>query len=173
MSLGLTSPKIELRATSSADLSEAAVKQMMAEMGFYDSEWNENGQGFANQFAPVERQGESLIIDENSGLTWQQSGSDEEMLFKDVQKYIRSLNHQKFASYNNWRLPTLEEAMSLMEPTKNKDGLNINPIFDSEQMWIWTADKETASRAWHVHFYVGNCVFGGGIGSYAHVRSVR
>ncbi|GJQ57902.1 MAG: hypothetical protein SCALA701_07030 [Candidatus Scalindua sp.] len=32
---------------------------------------------------------------------------------------IITLNIEKFVGYNNWRLPTLEEAKSLIEPKEN------------------------------------------------------
>jgi hypothetical protein len=51
----------------------------------------------------------------------------------------------------------LEEAMSLMEPKKSKDGLYIDAIFDNTQRWIWTADTRSASAAWGVIFGSGYC----------------
>ncbi|NIT59792.1 MAG: hypothetical protein GWN00_27310 [Aliifodinibius sp.] len=35
--------------------------------------------------------------------------------------------------------------------------MHIELIFDETQWWIWTADKESASRAWVVGFGYGNC----------------
>jgi len=61
-----------------------------------------------------------------------------------------------FAGFD-WRLPTLEEAMSLMKPVQNETGLFIDPLFDRTQEWIWTADKVSASRAWYVYFIIGHC----------------
>lgn len=48
--------------------------------------------------------------------------------------------------------------MSLMEPEKKND-LYINPIFDDEQRWIWTADafKGAAGEQWVVGFNFGLC----------------
>ena len=54
---------------------------------------------------------------------WQQSGSSERMQFEDAKKWITELNLKGFAGFNDWRLPTLEEAMSLMEP-EQKNGNN-------------------------------------------------
>jgi len=59
---------------------------------------------------------------------------------------------------SDWRLPTLEEAMSLMEPGKREHGLFIEPIFAGAQRWIWTADKASASAAWDVYFNNRNCM---------------
>jgi hypothetical protein len=76
-----------------------------------------------------------------------------------------------FAGYRDWRLPTLEEAMSLMEPERKE--LYINPVFDNRQRWIWTADLYSASVAWFVSFYLGHCIsLDIGIYDY-HVRAVR
>ena len=76
---------------------------------------------------------------------------------KEAQNYIQILNYKKYAGYSDWRFPTLEEAMSLVEPTENKDRYLINPIFDKKQWWIWTADKESGWPKWVVNFREGYC----------------
>jgi hypothetical protein len=68
-------------------------------------------------------------------------------------------------------LPTLEEAMSLMEPVINR-GLYIDAQFDAVQRWIWTSDFENVEIAWVVVFYNGYCVRGQKDSSYS-VRVVR
>jgi len=93
------------------------------------------------------------VIDHATGLTWQQSGSKETMSFAEAEKYIQKLNGQEYAGHNDWRLPTLEEAMSLMEPSTKNGDLYIDPVFDKTQRWIWTADKREAGVAWVVSFH--------------------
>ncbi len=88
---------------------------------------------------------------------WQQSGSDKDITYKKTKSYIMALNRQSFTGYSNWRLPTLGEAMSLMEPKKNSDNLYIDSRFDSKQKWIWTSDLYDASIAWVVNFNSGYC----------------
>jgi hypothetical protein len=43
-----------------------------------------------------------------------------------------------------------------MEPKRSKkEGLDINPVFDLRQNWIWTADTHSAYFAWRVGFISG------------------
>ncbi len=88
---------------------------------------------------------------------WQQSGSVKDISYDDVEKYVAQLNSDQFAGHDDWRLPTMEEAMSLMEPTEISSGMHIDPVFDNTQRWIWTSDTNEVSLAWLVNFLSGNC----------------
>jgi hypothetical protein len=122
-----------------------------------------------------EDQGE-VVVDHATGLMWQKSGSPNFMTYQEAQAYIEQLNTQKFAGYSDWRLPTIPELMSLLEPEKQSNDLYINPIFDAEQWWCWSADRRikgesSPGAAWRVYFDVGS-VYWGSLNSY-YVRAVR
>ena len=151
------SASMPLRSQPLDNLSGDAVKKMLKGKGFFDSSDNKQGKGVQHQYEKVERDGESLVIDHATGLTWQQSGSSSELTYAAAEKYVRDLNAKKFAGFNDWRLPTLEEAMSLME-SRERDDLYIDPVFDRTQRWIWTADKaDSAGVAWVANFNLGYC----------------
>lgn len=151
-------PPRRLRSEATDNLSEEAVKSMLQEQGFFDVRQHWVGRGLLHQYEEIKRQGQKLVIDHSTGLTWQQSGSPETMTFKEAQKYIQKLRDKKHAGYSDWRLPTLEEAMSLMEPKKSEHGLYLDRFFDQTQVWIWTEDKKSApSTAWFVLFNNGYC----------------
>ncbi len=97
------------------------------------------------------------------------------MIFEDAEKFIETLKGNRFAGYKDWRLPTLEEAMSLMEPSKNEEGLYINSVFDKKQWWIWTMDefKGELRAVWIVDFSVGYCSWNSINYSDTFVRAVR
>lgn len=167
-------PILQLRSQPQINFSRDDVQKMLKEWGFYDAYKNENGKGASHEYEAIERQGQKLVIDHATGLTWQKSGSVKYMTFAEAEKFIQKLNQQKFAGYDDWRLPTLEEGMSLMEPTK-RNGLYIDPTFDETQRWIWTADKPPAGVAWAADFHGGVCdimdrhyLYGS-----SHVRGVR
>ena len=99
--------------------------------------------------------GDSVVIDHATGLMWHQSGSSNYMRWNSARDWIRNLNRIGYAGYKEWRLPTLEEAVSLLEADRKND-LYIDPIFNNEQWGIWTGDKHGSSGDWSVYFSLGN-----------------
>ncbi|MCA9401468.1 MAG: DUF1566 domain-containing protein, partial [Candidatus Omnitrophica bacterium] len=167
-----------LRSSPIAKLEPKQVKAMLFEKNFYCSkesltkDWCNPSGGGMEHFFRKEKGGE-VVDDYATGLIWEQSGS-EEMNYENTEKYIKQLNRKGFSGFNDWRLPTLEEAMSLMERVKKGGGLYIDPVFSKEQGWIWTADRYSASLAWSVGFHYGYC-FHDPVANSSHacVRAVR
>jgi hypothetical protein len=153
-------------------VSTGQAQEMIKRLGFFDSSWNKSGRGIVHVYVAYVRDNQKLVLDLTTGLTWQQSGTPDSKNYAEAEKYVRELNAQRFAGYNDWRLPTLEEAMSLMEREKKNGDLYIDPVFDRTQRWIWTADKESAGRAWRVGFNYGYCVHYG-LDDATFVRAVR
>jgi hypothetical protein len=118
---------------------------------------------------------DKVVIDHATGLMWQQSGSAKWMLRKDVKGYLDDLNRNHYCGYSDWRLPTVEELASLLEPTGENKGLYIDPIFDPQQEIGWTADWVNSSHAWAVSFLGGIImeVWHGGVANPLYVRAVR
>lgn len=61
---------------------------------------------------------EKVVIDHASNLMWHQSGSTNGMNWENAHRWIERLNTKGYAGYHDWRLPTVEEATSLLEPSK-------------------------------------------------------
>ncbi len=167
--LGVEPPKLR---SEPQTLSVDQVKTMLAEVGLFDSDWNKKGRGVSTALMPLEANGEKLASDLASGLTWQQGGSSDTMNYTNAEEYVEKLNRDKVAGFDDWRLPTLEEAMTLMEPEKKNGDLYIDPAFDQKQSWIWTADKRDASVVWVVFFDFGVCSYVRVVSDY-YVRAVR
>jgi len=114
---------------STAFLSSEKVTALLTDKNLYDRFRNPQATGADNQFDLQRINGDSVVIDRAIDLTWQQSGSGYTMNYESAQVYIDSLNSVGFASYDDWRLPTLEEAMSLMEPQPQNGDLYIDAVF--------------------------------------------
>ncbi|MFQ5630538.1 MAG: DUF1566 domain-containing protein, partial [bacterium] len=100
-----------------------------------------NGGGIAHQYE-LQQNGQ-VVFDAATGLWWQQSGSRDKMTFSKTKRFADELCKNKFAGFSDWRLPTLEEAMSLMEKENMNGDLHIDPVFDKAQSWIWTSDNSS------------------------------
>jgi len=131
-----------------ARVSVHEVEKITKERGFFDIRSNPEGR-FYNDLT---ENGNNTVTDRVTGLTWQKGGSTERIPRRkkvwstssiDATSYIWNLNRERFGDISAWRLPTLEEVMSLLEPTK-KEGLYIDPIFERTQDTIWTSDDEDA-----------------------------
>ncbi|MFQ5822154.1 MAG: DUF1566 domain-containing protein [Candidatus Heimdallarchaeota archaeon] len=150
--------KFKLRYRPLHELSRADIQKMLNERDFFDSELNEQGNGLQQNLELVTSREQTVIKDHTVGLIWQFSGSEKPLAKEEIEIYIEKLNSEKFGNYNNWRLPTLEEAMSLMVPERMSGDLYISPLFDQTQSRIWTADKENpVSLNWVVYFNYGTC----------------
>ena len=147
--------KTSLRDKTEKGLSPETVQIMLRNKGIFDSRRNPSGPGISHKYEA--QSGGTVVYDHASGLRWQQSGSQSDMNYERAKNYISELNHEQFAGYTDWRLPTLEEAMSLMEPTQKNSDLHIDQIFDPCQMRIWTSDFRRDSMSWVVRFDAGYC----------------
>ncbi|MGH7455338.1 MAG: DUF1566 domain-containing protein, partial [bacterium] len=112
---------LPLRSQPEETLSGEAVKAMLKQYDFYCAEhslskdWSHpQGKGINHKYE-VQQQGK-VVVDHTTGLMWQQSGSPQFMTHENAEDYVAQLNKDRFAGFGDWRLPTLKEAMSLMEP---------------------------------------------------------
>lgn len=137
-------------------LSDREAKLMVLEYNFVDLRCNPYGRGFANKFKEKEIEGDDVIIDEAASLMWLLGGSLEMMNFYEAKSWIKALNLKGYAGFHDWRLPTLEEALSILERRKQNNDLYINFLFSSNQKYIWTSDSvKNQSKAWFVFFHSG------------------
>ncbi len=125
-----------------------------------------------NQFEEVKANNGIVLIDHATNLMWEKSGSDKSMNYENAKKYIEKLNHGQYAGYKDWCLPTLKQAITLLEQEGDSVKLYIDPGFNKQQEMIWTSDKTNASRAWVVFFSYGHC-YSNNFSYLAFVRAVR
>lgn len=139
-----------LRSTAAA-LSDGEVDAMLTRLNLYESDRNPAGTGISHRYKPQVIGDAVVVVDGATGLMWQKGQSDDAMGLQDADAYIAALNEQKYGGFTDWRLPTLEEAMSLVEPKKSGE-LHIAQLFKPEAIRIWTSDREANGPN---HFEIG------------------
>ncbi len=132
-------------------LSIVEAKMMIKGKGFFDKYWNKSG-SFDNQYESKKIKNEKIVIDHATGLIWHQSGSMDFLNLTEAGEWLDELNVSKYAGINTWRLPTLEEALSLLENKKMNGNLYIAPLFNSWQWCILTGDSLDSTISWLVAF---------------------
>lgn len=116
--------------------------------------------------------GDRVVVDHITSLMWHQSGAVTPMTWREAKLWVSDLNSREYAGYHDWRLPALDEAVSLLEMSKKNGDLYIDSIFDNKQRWIWTGDSYVADdAAWGVYFTYGLVAWYGE--NYFCVRPVR
>jgi hypothetical protein len=91
------------------------------------------------------------VTDLVTGVMWQRGGCDITAI-RQMHNHIQELNRQGFAGHSDWRLPTLEEAMALLEPARNASGLYLHPCFAAAQPFIFLADERRPGGYWFIDF---------------------
>lgn len=95
------------------------------------------------------------VSDKTTGLLWQQSGSEYPMTWDKAHAYIEKLNEIAYGGRNNWRLPTIDELMSLLARTPRGKEYCIEPLFDQNKKWLWSCDRRSFISAWYVSVDLG------------------
>lgn len=166
----LVSRSVQLRAAPAAVSVEQA-RAMVAQHNFFHTRWN--AAGSAAVLAPERKLlGTDVVVSETHyRLMWQQRASPRPLDHDRARAYVEELNARRFAGFNDWRLPTLEEAMTLMGSGTAED-CHLHKLFDRSGPIMHTADTTDSGRNWIVYFCDGIAV-PERAGFNAQVRAVR
>jgi hypothetical protein len=115
---------------------------------------------------------DKVVIDHATGLMWHQNGSESFMKKDKITKWIDDLNLLGYAGYKDWRLPTVEEAASLLESEEKYGGIYVDTVFDKKQTWLWTGDNYHSDAVWVISTCFGS-VFWSNYSTYYSIRPVR
>lgn len=133
-------------------LSPGAATALVVRMGFHEARRNPTGRGPDHRYR-IEPIGDCVVVvDDALGLMWERDGAGP-MTFGEARIYPDRLNAERRAGYGDWRLPTVEEAMALVEPTPAQDGFSFDPAFDRHANYVWISDQATDDRAWMVRYH--------------------
>ena len=94
----------------------------------------------------------------------------------DTEDFINALNNSSFGGYSDWRLPTLNELVTLTDYTHYAPAINTT-VFPATASYNWSYWSSTSKitnggSAWYINIYYG-VDYTGGKGSSYYVRAVR
>ncbi len=121
-----------------------------------DKYYNAKGD-YKNSYKLKVVKGSKVVVDKASGLMWMQDGSADYHVFGEVEKWVTGLRQRGYAGYHDWRLPTVNEAATLLENKEASGSLYIDSIFSGKQPYIWTGDVSAKKgHRWALDFYGGD-----------------
>jgi len=129
--------------------------------------------------------GDGTISDSQANLMWKKDDSFKEYGYGinwfEAQDYCEMLNEKKFAGYDDWRLPSGEEAKSVFSFTQSntdKDGAetHISELFEpggGHNTWTYEEKPDYEQYAQKFSFITGNDMWEHKDNEYSHCRVTR
>ena len=129
--------------------------------------------------------GDGTISDTRSNLMWKKDDSFKEFGYGinwfEAQDYCEMLNEKKYAGYDDWRLPSGEEAKSVFSFTQSnidKDGAetHISDLFEpggGHNTWTYEEKPDYQQYAQKFSFVTGNEMWEHKDNEYSHCRVTR
>jgi serine/threonine-protein kinase len=100
-------------------------------------------------------QEDGTILDETTHLLWEKGGTPYPGPWQEAHAHVNGLNRRCFAGYSDWRLPTVDELMSLFRADMSPGQFCLEPVFDPVQQRIWSADRKSYVAAWYADADMG------------------
>ncbi|MCR4321310.1 MAG: DUF1566 domain-containing protein [Candidatus Brocadiaceae bacterium] len=100
--------------------------------------------------------GNAAVLDKETGLVWEKSPDTTTRTWTNAVYYAYNKN---VGGRGGWRLPTVEELRSLIDPTQSSPALpSGHPFTNVQSNGYWSATTNASSylNAWHVLFSDGN-----------------
>ena len=129
--------------------------------------------------------GDGTISDTQANLMWKKDDSFKEYGYGinwfEAQDYCEMLNEKQFAGYDDWRLPSGEEAKSVFSFTQSntdKDGAetHISELFEpggGHNTWTYEEKPDYEQYAHKFSFITGNDMWEHKDNEYSHCRVTR
>lgn len=93
-----------------------------------------------------------LVLDQATALQWNRQASRYPLSFTEAQAYVTELNAHKMHGIDRWRVPTVNELLSLLD-----DG-ELRCFPDDPELpvrWFWSCDRHGHHESWYVNMDMG------------------
>ncbi len=99
---------------------------------------------------------DTLALDRSNRLLWQRSGAPHPMAWQDAHQYVAHLNSTRLGDSADWRLPTVNELITLLtHPPTDPQRWCAPAIFDRRHCNLWSCDRRSFTSAYVVRTDIG------------------
>jgi len=98
---------------------------------------------------------DGTVADAATGLVWELEGSLHPLTWYEAREYGEELGRSRFGGRADWRLPTVDELITIMRPMTSGTGRCIAAVFDGPRERLWSSDLRSFAAAWYVDLQLG------------------
>lgn len=95
------------------------------------------------------------LRDETSGLLWQHRASAQPVDRQTALDLVAAMNGRRFAGIDSWRLPTVNELLSLTVASALPRDSGSNVFLAPHRDWLWSCDQRSTTTSWYVNIALG------------------
>ena len=117
-----------------------------------DAQYAEAGVCRQQDFTVKTVSGQNIVVDNNTGLEWQQEISQEGYIFEDALNYCNTLNYAGYDS--GWRVPAPNELLTIVDSGNYRPEIDtefftgMSGITTEDHNHFWTSKSRDGSVAW-------------------------
>lgn len=141
-----------------AVISDESLEALVIKYNFFDGILNPDGR-FCNRL--VSSGNDLTVLEQKTSLMWQRGGIDITSN-RTMRRKIEEINKEGYAGFHDWRMPTMEEALSLMEGEPNSKGVHLQLCFSKDQPFIFVAARRLPGGYWFVDYKQGRAFWSSG-----------
>lgn len=140
--------------TSPGVIDTDEIERVVRHFDFAEATFNAQGR-FTSRLRREQAAEDWVVVDDRSGRMWHPTGSPEGLTYPAARKWLQGVNERGYGGFHDWRLPTLEEGLSLLRRPADAGGSSPGRLFSLAGRRIWTADRLGGRTVWTVRFDQG------------------
>ena len=153
-----TSADVITLPASHSFINDGELGTFLKKWNFFDTEENPDGDFINRLLDPADGK---TVVDQRTGLMWQRGGLDITAV-RSMKRNIEKTNKDGFAGHHDWRMPSMEEAMSLMEREQNSKGTYLHLCFSKDQPFVFVDAQRKPGGYWFVDYKQGRAFWSSG-----------
>jgi len=98
---------------------------------------------------------EETVFDRATGLIWQRGDNIFPVNRDAADAFIKTLNSTQKSGISTWRLPTVNELLTLVNDPRLPDSSCANDVWLGDRHWYWSCDRRSENSSWYINISLG------------------